>query len=204
MQAIYLSADAESKHTYTATVPLTKTGRYKLQLVDAVGRGNKQPPEFVFTVLPNRRPEIKLVFPSRDVQVSPLEEIELQASVWDDFGLDAYGIAYQPGRSAAARDRARRAHGRQTAIATRGSWFRSSSLRSSPTSCSPITSSPTIRAPTASFAARRAICSSAKSGPSMRFSARENRRRATRRSKRGPTPTSCSTCKSESSPPRGN
>lgn len=92
--AIALTADPDHPRRYTATLPLLKTARYKLQLVDAAGRRNKQPAEFVFTVLANRRPEIKLVFPSRDVQVSPLEEIELQASVWDDFGLQTYGIAY--------------------------------------------------------------------------------------------------------------
>src|SRR6185437_1573929 len=58
------------------------------------GRKNKEPPDFKFTAVANRRPDLKLVFPSRDVQVSPLEELELAASVWDDFGVQAYGIAY--------------------------------------------------------------------------------------------------------------
>ena len=91
---IELAADPQQKHVYTATWPLVTTGRYKLELVDRQQRKNKEPPDFSFTVVANRRPELKLVFPSRDVQVSPLEEIDLQASVWDDFGVQAYGVAY--------------------------------------------------------------------------------------------------------------
>jgi hypothetical protein len=91
---IALAADAEGKHVYNGSLTLEKTVRYKLHLVDAAGRKNKEPPEFTFTAVPNRRPEIKLVFPSRDVQVSPLEELETQASVWDDFGLLSYGVVY--------------------------------------------------------------------------------------------------------------
>jgi hypothetical protein len=91
---VELKADPAQQRTYVASLPMTKTARAKLELIDAQGRKNREPAEFTFTVVPNRRPEIKLVFPSRDVQVSPLEEIDLQASVWDDFGIASYGIAY--------------------------------------------------------------------------------------------------------------
>ncbi|HEX4148867.1 MAG TPA: hypothetical protein VHY20_07765, partial [Pirellulales bacterium] len=92
--AIELKPTPGEPHVYSATWPLTATARYRLELVDPQGRKNKQPPEFTFTAVPNRKPDIKLVFPARDVQVSPLEEIELAASIWDDFSLLAYGIAY--------------------------------------------------------------------------------------------------------------
>jgi hypothetical protein len=67
---------------------------YNLVLVDAAGRTNKAPDQFVIEALPNRAPELKFVSPRGDQRVSPLEEISFQAEVWDDFGLQDYGITY--------------------------------------------------------------------------------------------------------------
>lgn len=67
---------------------------YDLQLVDAEGRTNKVPAQFVFDALTNRLPEIKLASPRGDQRPSPLEEIAFEGTVWDDFGLKAYGLGY--------------------------------------------------------------------------------------------------------------
>ena len=67
--AIELKPSSDQPHVYTAAWPLTTTARYRLELIDPQGRRNKQPPEFTFTAVPNRKPEIKLVFPAHDVQV---------------------------------------------------------------------------------------------------------------------------------------
>jgi hypothetical protein len=73
---------------------LTNSGRYALELVDADGRTNKAPAEFVIQVLPNRPPEIKIAFPRGDQRVSSLEEMQLQGEASDDFGLLKYGIGF--------------------------------------------------------------------------------------------------------------
>jgi hypothetical protein len=73
---------------------LTATKTYQLQLVDADGRTNKAPTQFVFDVLKNRRPELKLASPRGDIRPSALEEVLFEGSVWDDFGVRAYGLAY--------------------------------------------------------------------------------------------------------------
>ncbi len=67
---------------------------------DDAGRVNKQPPEFVITVTPNRRADLELAFPSRDVEVSPIEELQLIARVWDDYELNRVGLTYQLGDGA--------------------------------------------------------------------------------------------------------
>jgi hypothetical protein len=74
--------------------PLETNATYKLELRDAEGRTNKVPAEFVFNVLPNRRPEIHLAMPRGDLRPSPLEEVLFSGTVWDDFGVKAYGIGY--------------------------------------------------------------------------------------------------------------
>jgi hypothetical protein len=73
---------------------LTSNMSYTLELVDAEGRSNKFPAEFVFQALPNQRPNVKLVFPRGDTRVSRLEELQLQAEASDDFGLLKYGIGF--------------------------------------------------------------------------------------------------------------
>ncbi len=74
--------------------PLEASKSYELQLVDADGRTNKVPAQFVIDVLKNRAPELKIAAPRGDQRVSPLQEVSFQAEVWDDFGLGSYGLTY--------------------------------------------------------------------------------------------------------------
>jgi hypothetical protein len=73
---------------------LAASQTWQLRLVDADGRTNKVPAQFIIEVLSNRPPELKLASPRGDVRPSPLEEIAFAGSVWDDFGVKAYGLAY--------------------------------------------------------------------------------------------------------------
>lgn len=82
---------------FSATLPVEATSSWTLHLKDDKGRANRFPPEFEIVATPNRRPELKLAFPARDLRVSPLEEVSLEASVWDDFGLKQYGLIYRIG-----------------------------------------------------------------------------------------------------------
>ena len=77
-----------------ADYPLTNSARYTLALEDAEGRASKFPADFVFQVLTNRRPELKLVFPRGDQRVSRLEEMQLQGEATGEFGLLKYGVGY--------------------------------------------------------------------------------------------------------------
>ncbi|NQT15602.1 MAG: hypothetical protein HQ582_22790, partial [Planctomycetes bacterium] len=91
---IELTPGADDPNVYSFTKTLAQSAHYRLHLLDAEGRKNRTPPEFVFNVTPNRRPDLEIAAPARDVRVSPLEELQTKASVWDDFGLRAYGIAF--------------------------------------------------------------------------------------------------------------
>lgn len=91
---ISLLADTNRPNVYQTGFKLDQSQRYDLVLVDDADRTNKVPPQFVIDVLKNRAPELKFAFPRGDQRVSPLEEIAFQAEVSDDFGLRAYGLAY--------------------------------------------------------------------------------------------------------------
>lgn len=73
---------------------LETSATYDLLLTDAEGRANKVPSQFVFDALPNRTPELKLASPRGDIRPSPLQEVLFDGTAWDDFGVEAYGLAY--------------------------------------------------------------------------------------------------------------
>ena len=73
---------------------LTNSARYTLELVDAEGRTNKFPAEFSMVALPDRPPEVKVIFPHGDQRVSSLEELELEGEAKAEFGLLKCGIGY--------------------------------------------------------------------------------------------------------------
>lgn len=97
-----------------------KTATYDLQLLDADGRANKAATPFVIDVQPNRRPEIRLTSPRGDTRPSALEEVAFDGTVWDDFGIPTYGLAYsvsggdtkslELGRGVAAKEKRNFAH----------------------------------------------------------------------------------------------
>jgi hypothetical protein len=73
---------------------LMNSGRYSLELVDSEGRTNRTQSDFSIQVLTNRAPDVKIAFPRGDQRVSPLEEMQLQASAADDFGVLKYGVGF--------------------------------------------------------------------------------------------------------------
>jgi hypothetical protein len=92
-----LAHDGKDDTLYRATGTLTESHRYKLQLRDREGRANRFPEEIVVSVTPNRPPNIKLERPARDVEVSPLEELQLKWKASDDYGIIRSGVSFSLG-----------------------------------------------------------------------------------------------------------
>lgn len=94
-QAIALTRlDEGSEHRYRTSFTLTDPKRLKVQLVDRDGRTNKLTSEIVINVTRNRLPVVAMTQPSRDVRVSPVEELTLKAKLDDDFGVVRHGLTY--------------------------------------------------------------------------------------------------------------
>ncbi|HEV2292705.1 MAG TPA: hypothetical protein VGR35_02555 [Tepidisphaeraceae bacterium] len=89
-----LVVDPSDPSVYTLALDMTQSQRYALDLVDADGRKPKQTSELTLNVTPNRPPDLKLAFPGRDIDVSPLQEMAVHAQVWDDFGIARVGLSY--------------------------------------------------------------------------------------------------------------
>jgi hypothetical protein len=91
---IGLSPMPGEKPAYQTTIHCDQTRRLKLELVDDAGRKNLKPAQFTINVLPNQPVALKPIFPARDLEVSALEELEVKATAWDDFGVKRFGISY--------------------------------------------------------------------------------------------------------------
>jgi hypothetical protein len=98
-KTIELRQSAELPNTYTAEIPFDEPGRqsFRLKLTDSDKRVNKDPPRFVINTLENKKPDLKLLSPSNDMQVSALEEINVQAKGFDDYGIKQFGLSYTLG-----------------------------------------------------------------------------------------------------------
>ena len=86
-------AEGNNAH-YTLTLAPAKSATYTLHLQDSDGRRNKLPPRFQITVLPNKPPKIKPLLPRGDISASSLQELQFEAQVSDDYGLQAFGLTY--------------------------------------------------------------------------------------------------------------
>jgi len=92
--SLELTVDGEHPNVYTTSITATKNERYELHLADEKQLTNEVPPRFVIDVHKNLPPELRAVFPNRDVQASPLEELNFEAEVSDDYGVTGYGLSY--------------------------------------------------------------------------------------------------------------
>lgn len=92
-----LIKDQQFSNIYHVKIDLNESQKLSLALKDEDGRTNKLLAEFSLEALPNKAPDLKIVFPRGDQRVSALEEVSLNAEARDDFGLGAYGLAFSMG-----------------------------------------------------------------------------------------------------------
>lgn len=71
------------------------TRKYRVHLVDDKERSNQRPPWLTVNVKENVPPKLKLTFPGRDFDVSAVQELPLEAEVWDDVEVLRTGMSYQ-------------------------------------------------------------------------------------------------------------
>ncbi len=93
--SIPLEPSADDPTVLVASQIPTKTQRYRVHLVDDQDRGNRRPPWITVNVKRNQPPKLKLLFPGKDFEVSAVQELPLEAEIWDDVQVETVGLAYQ-------------------------------------------------------------------------------------------------------------
>ena len=79
----------------TASHKPDKTRKYRVHLVHEKDRANQRPPWLTVNVKENLPPKLKLTYPGRDFEVSALQELPLEAEVWDDVEVLRTGMTYE-------------------------------------------------------------------------------------------------------------
>ncbi len=94
-EILTLTQDPADETLLLASHEPAKTQRYRVHLVDAQDRANQRPPWLTVNVQENAPPQWKLTFPGRDFEVSALQELLLEAEVWDDVEVLRAGMTYE-------------------------------------------------------------------------------------------------------------
>lgn len=91
---IPLTPSSEDPTVLEAVFTAEKSQKYRLHLVDEADRANKNPPWFKVTVQSNGLAKIEVVFPKRDLQVSSIQELPVEAKISDDLGVTKSGAVF--------------------------------------------------------------------------------------------------------------
>ena len=94
---VELTPHASQPSRWLAQISLLTNDTYQLEIKDSEGLSSKKPVDFVIRVKQNRPANLKLIHPSGDQRFSPVEEVDFEGEVWDDYGVGAYGFAYAVG-----------------------------------------------------------------------------------------------------------
>ena len=94
--SVVLSGAATS---LSASLPIKADGAYRVALTDVDGLENPGDTEYFIRMLNDRPPDVRILRPGGDKQVTPLEEVEIEARAEDDFGVSSLELVFQvPGR----------------------------------------------------------------------------------------------------------
>ncbi|HVH40497.1 MAG TPA: DUF4175 family protein, partial [Gemmatimonadaceae bacterium] len=72
-----------------------ENGFYRVDLVAADGRRVSGGVQYAVEALADRAPEVKIVTPGRDTKVTALEEVTIEATASDDFGVRSLELRYR-------------------------------------------------------------------------------------------------------------
>ena len=78
-------------------VIIAEDGSYRVALADADGLSNPGDTEYFIRTLQDRPPDVRIVRPASDRQVTPVEEVSIEARAEDDFGVAALDLVYAIG-----------------------------------------------------------------------------------------------------------
>jgi hypothetical protein len=80
--------------SYTGDLVVSADDGYRVRLTDTDGLQNVEDPEYFVRMLDDRPPEVRIVRPAGDRQVTPLEEVEVEARADDDHGVQGLELVY--------------------------------------------------------------------------------------------------------------
>jgi hypothetical protein len=83
-----------------ADVVLATDDSYRVQLADRESLQSRGESEYFVRLMSDRPPDVRILRPSSDQQITPLEEIAVEARADDDYGIAAFDLVYAVGGGA--------------------------------------------------------------------------------------------------------
>ena len=80
--------------TADALLTLSKDDSYRIKLSDRDGLNSSGDTEYFIRLMDDRPPEVRILRPSADQSVTPLEEVAIEARADDDYGVARFELAY--------------------------------------------------------------------------------------------------------------
>jgi hypothetical protein len=77
-----------------ASLTLTKDDSYRINLGDIDGLPSKGETEYFIRIMDDRPPEVRILRPSADQTITPLEEVTIEARADDDYGIARFELVY--------------------------------------------------------------------------------------------------------------
>ncbi len=77
-----------------ATLVVEGDGRYRVRVVDAHGLSNRDAADYLVRATVDRPPAVRVLRPGGDREVTPLEEVTIEARADDDHGVERLDLVY--------------------------------------------------------------------------------------------------------------
>ncbi|HMB81600.1 MAG TPA: hypothetical protein VKI43_16085, partial [Vicinamibacterales bacterium] len=89
-----IALSAQAPNELSASLTVRDDNSYRIALVDRDGIGNAGDTEYFIRALEDRPPDVRLLKPATDRQVTRLEEVDIEAQAEDDYGVDRLDLVY--------------------------------------------------------------------------------------------------------------
>ena len=80
--------------TFETDLVLSKDDSYRIRLADNDGLVSRDEAEYFIRVMDDRPPDVRIIRPSADQEITPLEEVPIEARADDDYGIGRFELVY--------------------------------------------------------------------------------------------------------------
>ncbi len=89
-----LSLQRTDDRTLETDLLLAKDDSYRIRVADSDGLSSRDEAEYFIRVMDDRPPDVRILRPSGDQQITPLEEVPIEARADDDYGIGRFELVY--------------------------------------------------------------------------------------------------------------
>jgi hypothetical protein len=89
-----LSLERRDDRTFEADLVLAKDDSYRIRLTDGDGFVSRDEAEYFIRLMDDRPPDVRILRPSADQEITPLEEVAIEARADDDYGISRFELVY--------------------------------------------------------------------------------------------------------------